>query len=297
LGVDKVTNHPGEWYALKALTKEMEALSPIFLSPTSEKDVMVSPRDDDVHLMLKDYKGESYLFAVNTSKTPKTLTFNIPGLKDKKKLKVISEDRETELINGRFRDSFEKYAVHIYTSARDVPQLRTIAEIERERKRIKSEHQKATAGNMILEHFLKGKIKLTVSSVVEDDLYNVSPWFAIDGLESTRWSGNGTDRGPQWLELDLGTVEEISSIVIRSPNGVRSEGFFVDEGKIVDSGLRDYKLQYWGKGKWITIKAVKGNTQKVATHKFTPVKTQKLRIFITATNSPGITIYEVEAYR
>ncbi len=61
--------------------------------------------------------------------------------------------------------------------------------------------------------------------------------------------------------------------------------------------MRDYELQYWINDEWMTIKAVKGNTQTSATHAFDPVTTQKLRILVTATNSPGTIINEVEAYR
>ncbi len=141
LGTDKITDHPGEWYALRALATEMAALSPVFLSPDSELDVMLPPKDDDVHLMLKDHAGDLYLFAVSTSRGPKTLTVNIPGLKDKKILRVISENRQIELSNGHFQDSFEKYGVHIYTTSRELPKLMTVAEIEGERQRLQSEHQ------------------------------------------------------------------------------------------------------------------------------------------------------------
>ncbi|MBQ6597076.1 MAG: FAD-dependent oxidoreductase, partial [Lentisphaeria bacterium] len=97
---------------------------------------------------------------------------------------------------------------------------------------------------------------------------------------------------PQWLELDfngkkcIGKVELIFDTNLDKPCycGVPIEC------------VRDYELQYLQKGQWRTLTGISGNHQRRRIHSFDPVKTEKLRLVVTATNGdPCARVYEFRA--
>jgi prepilin-type N-terminal cleavage/methylation domain-containing protein/prepilin-type processing-associated H-X9-DG protein len=60
--------------------------------------------------------------------------------------------------------------------------------------------------------------------------------------------------------------------------------------------LVDYKIQYQLNGNWVDALVVTGNTNKVARHKFAPVRTTQLRLYITAANDSYARVTEVAVF-
>lgn len=118
--------------AVGAVNKQINDLAPVINSPdikTSAKasvTVTVEPSNvppdlagklgkTPVAIMVKQYKGATYLFAVRMTDQPCKATFAVKGIKNGVQAKVLGEDGRTIAIkNGRFTDNFKPWEVHIY---------------------------------------------------------------------------------------------------------------------------------------------------------------------------------------
>ena len=121
---------------------------------------------------------------------------------------------------------------------------------------------------------------------------NCALWHLADGVTegtpcvSTHRSGviasqdETPDKTPDWVEL-----------VFKKP---------VTAGRVVvypalDS-LKDYEVQVEVDGKYVTVSKVTDAKGLAQEHKFAPVTTNKVRIFVNATRGAYTRIYEVEVY-
>jgi len=92
-----------------------------------------------------------------------------------------------------------------------------------------------------------------------------------------------------WIEITLPEVKAMDKVVVYTSinNGPRA------------GGLRDYQLQYWDGKQWALLDNIEGNTKDVITHKFVRVDTNKIRLWITASNKPNddySRVVEIEVY-
>ncbi|WP_345015115.1 discoidin domain-containing protein, partial [Aestuariibaculum suncheonense] len=86
--------------------------------------------------------------------------------------------------------------------------------------------------------------------------------YANDGKSDTRWESESTGAG-QWLMLDLGSVEGVSSVVLKE----------------VSNRIGNWELEYWNGTTWVNL--VTGNeigSEKVIS--FAMVNTRKIRFNI-----------------
>jgi PKD repeat protein len=106
---------------------------------------------------------------------------------------------------------------------------------------------------------------------------------ATDGNGGTRWnSANGQTAGA-WLELDFGTLETFTTIVVKEAM----------------NRITGYRLQYWDGSGWRDI--VTGSTIGASkTHTFAALTAQRVRLYVTTTVSSSDTgtptIAEFEVY-
>ena len=81
-----------------------------------ESSLPVEPRviasDDAVHVLLKEYDGKHYLFAVIASPEPVACRFT--GLKPYGKVEVLPDGRALAAGKDGWTDQFEKYATRVY---------------------------------------------------------------------------------------------------------------------------------------------------------------------------------------
>jgi len=290
--LSKISEHP-EWYGIKSVAKELSLLSPIFLSPSSNKKVIFFPEDKDIHFLLKEYQNDFYLIIANSGKEKKEITFTLPWLTSKK-INVVGEAREISFVNGVFKDIFEKYDVHIYTTTDLYPKIKLVSQVEAEEERLRKEENERNQRNIFTSFFFKESgISYRVSSQWSGNYYAnkgfFNPSWATDGLKHTFWSDGTPNEYPDWWEVELDAPQEISKIVVYS-------------------NLNTYELQHWDEGKWVTLDRIENNTNSKVVHTFNPpVKITRLRIFITKANGPLFDkwnrkiqysrIYEVEAYK
>ena len=101
--------------AVASMNAEIKRFAPVLNSPTIPGAVNVRTSNSDVPVstMLKSHGGAKYLFAIGMRNGATDAEIRIDG-KATTTVTVLGEDRELEMVDGRFNDSFEPYAVHVY---------------------------------------------------------------------------------------------------------------------------------------------------------------------------------------
>ena len=102
--------------AVTEINKQITELAPVLNSPTIDNDVIVSSANKDVPvaIMAKRDKSVRYLFTVAMRAGSTNAKFTISGLKGRKAVEVLGENRTILSRDGVFTDSFGDWDVHLY---------------------------------------------------------------------------------------------------------------------------------------------------------------------------------------
>jgi len=93
----------------------IEHLTPVILGPDSKKGVSIQELNGGhVDIMVKEYHGNPFIFAVNIERKSETVRFTVEGLDTEKNIHIYNEERTITVSGGYFEDSFEPLGVHIY---------------------------------------------------------------------------------------------------------------------------------------------------------------------------------------
>lgn len=125
------------------------------------------------------------------------------------------------------------------------------------------------------------------------------PALAVDGLKDSpsRWITSGSSTPPHWLEMSWDQPYEIDRVRVWSGAGTGA----------INWQIRDYQIQYWKDGQWITAAEVVGNDKDGRLGQFNdltfaPVQTDKIRIYITKgtesaqTSDNQARLFEIEVW-
>jgi subtilisin family serine protease len=134
----------------------------------------------------------------------------------------------------------------------------------------------------------------TVTAVNNGDRKGVG-WGA-DGV----WI-DGTPGGfPDSVEVQLAGVRTIDQIDVFTLQDAFTAPVEPTAGMISTFGVRDFEVQYWTGGAWVTVPggSITGNQNVWRTITFAPVTTTRIRLLITSVNHPAGYAYlaELEAY-
>ncbi|MEU3983596.1 discoidin domain-containing protein [Streptomyces sp. NPDC026672] len=133
---------------------------------------------------------------------------------------------------------------------------------------------------MPADHDLALKAPVTVSSYSQPN----TPELAVDGDLSTRWAQGLGLPDPSWIQVDLGKVTTVSSVVTTFE---KSSGY-------------QYLMEYSADGvHWSTLDDHTANaTTAQANYSFadSPVDARYLRLTVTGSSFSGGSIYELQAY-
>ncbi|MHC4396902.1 MAG: carbohydrate binding domain-containing protein [Planctomycetota bacterium] len=99
------------WSTLVDITLELEDLSPALVSDTSSLEVTVS--DPDIHTILKEYDGDLYLIAINTSSAASNVDLTVSGV-TATTAEVKFESRTEPIVSGTITDNFAVNERHVY---------------------------------------------------------------------------------------------------------------------------------------------------------------------------------------
>jgi hypothetical protein len=98
------------WDDLKKVAHEMSEMAPIFMSPTGEAPKF-TPASAPMSVMLKQAKEGNVLMVANRGGSPIEVTFDVGRSGS---AKVSQEDRTVQIQDGKLRDKFGAYEVHVY---------------------------------------------------------------------------------------------------------------------------------------------------------------------------------------
>jgi hypothetical protein len=98
------------------INREIHELAPVLNSPTvtGGASVVLSNKETTIALMMKRGKQGTYLFAVNMRPQPTAATFHLAEIRGSPRAEVLDESRRISVNDGRFRDDFAPYEVHLY---------------------------------------------------------------------------------------------------------------------------------------------------------------------------------------
>jgi hypothetical protein len=102
---------------MKTIAAEVQALSPVLLSPEDLGMVEYAPAAEKIHTRLKRCSGRLYLMAVNVESKPCRVTFK-PGRKLSGEARVMFEGRSLKPEKSQLTDDFKPLEVHVYDLGR-----------------------------------------------------------------------------------------------------------------------------------------------------------------------------------
>ena len=103
--------HSNTWNTVKAISLELESLTPAIVSDTSSLNVTAS--DPDVDTILKEYDGDLYLIAVNIGAASNGVTLTVSGV-TATQADVWFESRTEPIASGTITDDFTENGRHVY---------------------------------------------------------------------------------------------------------------------------------------------------------------------------------------
>jgi hypothetical protein len=275
-------------------TKEFAFLGDAILAPVSSLSVKSAPAS--IRTLLKETKKGLFLFVCNAQMEPVKATITVPGIgKHGSRLRIVSEDRTISLKNESFTDTFDTFEVRVYTTVKEIPDLTPVKEICAA---IEKEYAKRKKpGNLAYQRYEDVTLTVTASSNrmgsagwggrannglwhVADGLCEIVPGISPSEAHIMYWQDTTKDEGPDWIELKFHTMQTIQKVVV-----------FPHE-----KSLRDYEVQLFIDGNWKTVDKVSNRSDAEIVHTFKAEKTDRIRIWVTATNGPYAKIGEIEVY-
>lgn len=226
----------------------------------AEQTIDVRSASGNVHAMLKQYDGETYLFAVNGDASTATATFQTPDSMTGA-LRVLGEQRDVAIENNAFSDDFAGYAARVYTTVRTEAPLQTVAAVRERIAQALAALQKP--GNLV---YADPKVTSPVKTAASSSKRQFNEHLVTDGVTAGRnyWQDDTRNQFPDWVEVRLAQLETVSRVLVYTPN------------------LEEYELQVWDANAWRTVAQVRGNKETKLTHRFAPVRTDRLRLVIHA---------------
>ena len=102
--------------AVTAINREIRELAPVLNSPTVKDALKVecSNKDVPVATMVKRRGGATYVFAVAMQPGETEAAFTLDGPPAGAQVEVIGEKRKIEPADGKFKDRFAGWDVHLY---------------------------------------------------------------------------------------------------------------------------------------------------------------------------------------
>jgi hypothetical protein len=116
----------------------------------------------------------------------------------------------------------------------------------------------------------------------------------IVGRETNMWASDPSEPLPQWIALDFETPQLINTVYLTFDTDLNAKWHTVAAPAPC---VRDYELECFHGGRWISLATVKGNFQRRRVHRFADIAAAKLRLTAHATNGhPSARVFEIRAH-
>lgn len=285
-----VAHYPELSIGMPHLTKELAYLGPVVLAPQAA--VTPTSSSKTMKMLLKELDGDLYLLACNAAMEPCDATITIPGASQRaKRFNVISEERTVKIKKDAFTDHFDTFEAHVYTTSKKKPDLLTVKAICRLIDEANQKRRKP--GNLVFQMFEGDEVVVRASTNagggrrpenglwhMVDGVLDLGETGGIDPYNQLRWKDTTPNEFPDWLEIQMPAPRRVGRVVVYP----------------FKKSLKDYAVQAWVGGEWKDVGKVAGKNDDRITHIFEPVTTDRIRIWITATNGPHSWVTEVEVY-
>jgi hypothetical protein len=280
-----VDDYPETSIGFPYLTKELAYLGTAILAP--ESGIAPNASVDSMKMLLKNIDGNLVFFASSVCLEPRKVTFTLPGIAPAiKELHVVSENRSVAVQNSTFSDEFDTCGGHVYTSG-PLPELKSVQEIDAEIE--KAYELRRKPGNLIYQRNVADTVDITASSFFNLSMKSFTVlWHLADGYVPKsdndfgfmHWTDGTPGQFPDWVEINMRAPREVGRVEIYP----------------MEKSLKDYHVQVLQNEQWITVAEVKDQNSDHLTHVFPPIRTDKIRIWITAANGRNCKIGEIEVY-
>lgn len=110
-----IHDYPEHWEALKKIAGELRDLSPVLMTPDSKLQIETVPESATIDLMVKEARGEVYVFAVNREQKPCMAHFRVKDFMPSNQVDVAFEGRMLRFSDTlAWTDDFAPLGVHVY---------------------------------------------------------------------------------------------------------------------------------------------------------------------------------------
>lgn len=137
----------------------------------------------------------------------------------------------------------------------------------------------------------------TPASALIDSNRRGNPWDYGGGWSSLYRAGYPTASSPEWIQISFNGPKLLSEIAVSTLQDNYSSPVepYINQ-TFSKYGIRDFSVQYWNGSAWVSIQSFYSNNQVYRRVTFNPIKTEKIRIYITAALNGAARVTEVEAY-
>ncbi|WPJ97245.1 discoidin domain-containing protein [Coraliomargarita algicola] len=254
------------------LAREAQLLKSAILSPDVEEELQISADDTShLHSAVRKVGEHTYIFVVNTSpESMGAVNFHLPSL-GTTALQVVSEKRNLRVGNGKWRDTFEGYAAHVYTTDPHYEFGQTVLAVQR-----RIDESLATLGKPGNLAFRGLGAEIETSTHYEFGTY---PKRLNDGYDGRWWQAQ-QGKDPAWIQINFPSATEVGRIV-------------------AVTNARSFEVQVKDTRGWKTVYRGEKPAHTPVVAPFTPQTTDTVRLLIHSAgnrSSERITAQEIEAY-
>lgn len=273
-------NYPSLSIGMPFLAREIAFLKDAVLAPDVPGALTIEAgRPDHVHVSVRNVRGTAAIVMVNTATKAQQVRFKWASRPDSGTLHVVSEARQlTPGADGTYRDEFAPYAVHIYMSRPVRTGLPTIGSVQAQIEKADAARKKP--GNLAFED---SGVEVAVSSKKSRswERHNRVVNGVVGGYG---WKDKTRNEYPDWLTLTWPEPVTAGRVAVYS----RSIGAAEIEAR--------------ANGQWKTVGRLRAkesaDRDAPLTAAFTPVRTDSLRVWVTAgrKGKDQTEISEIEVY-
>ncbi len=289
-----VANYPELYLGMPVLAREQRIVgNEAVIQPDAA--ATAAPGDPALRILAKhnENSGEYWVLACNTSYRSGIFHFDFAPFANRE-LQLLSENRTIQASDGRVRDTFTPFQVHVYTTDRRDFQLRTIAETNAAIAAVYAARRRENTGNLAYQEHEGDTVNITASSNenaifrAENSLWHLADGICAGPVADTPRNGVGI---VFWQDATPNTVPDWVVLEFKQPQSVGR----VEIYPIGDS-LRDYEIQLRQNEEFQTVAAVKNATGAKQTISFAAQKTDAVRVYVTATRGANCKLYEIKIF-
>ena len=239
--------------------------------------------------MIKKHDGKLWIFAMSAQVAPFEHEFDFPELGGQE-LAVWREGRRITAKNGKFKDRFENFDVHVYTTDLAADCLTPASEVEKRIAEANAKRRKP--GNLAFQMFEHDHLQFRSSSNfwLQGRLDNTL-WHVSDGVDLGRraltydnnrtfFKDNTPGQTPDWIEMEFDKPVKAGKVVVYG----------------IANSLRDYEVQILKDGSFVTVGAIRDAGSDCNEFVFPETEFKVLRVFVTKNNGKYTQIAEIEVY-